>query len=63
MISFLTNEQTPQKLQDALNHLKRNGGKAAQVKKDKLLVVLGVSFLTGISVLLILLLVAMLMLY
>ncbi|MGN7784104.1 hypothetical protein ACTJIJ_06245 [Niabella sp. 22666] len=63
MISFLTNEQTPQKLQEALKNLKQNGGKASQVKKDKLLVMLGVSFLTGIFVLFVLLVISMFILY
>lgn len=63
MISFLTNEQTPQKLQEALKNLKQNGGKANQVKKDKLLAILGVSFLTGIFVLFVLLVISMFILY
>lgn len=63
MISFLTNEQTPQKLQEALNNLKQNGGKGSQVKKDKLLVILGVSFLAGICVLFVLLVISMFILY
>ncbi len=63
MISFLTNEQTPQKLQEALKNLKQNGGKASQVKKDKLLAILGVSFLTGIFVLFVLLVISLFILY
>lgn len=63
MISFLTNEQTPKKLQEALKSLKQNKEKATEAKKDKLLVILGASFLTGIFVLLVLLVFSMLMLY
>ncbi|WP_114790221.1 hypothetical protein U0035_13085 [Niabella yanshanensis] len=63
MISFLTNEQTPKKLQEALKSLKQNKGKATEAKKDRLLVVLGVSFLTGIFVLFVLLVLSMLILY
>lgn len=63
MISFLTNEQTPKKLQEALKSLKQNKEKTAEAKKDKLLVILGASFLTGIFVLLVLLVFSMLMLY
>lgn len=63
MISFLTNEQTPRKLEDALKNLRQNGEKVNHVKKDKFLVVLGVSFLTGICILLVLLVFSMLFLY
>ncbi|MGE9311348.1 hypothetical protein ACLOAU_06875 [Niabella sp. CJ426] len=63
MISFLTNEQTPQKLQEALKNLKQNRGKATEGKKDKLLVILGVSFLAGIFVLFVLLVISMFILY
>ncbi|MCH5716038.1 hypothetical protein [Niabella hibiscisoli] len=33
MISFLTNEQTPERLQEALKALKQNGAKPAHPKK------------------------------
>ena len=63
MISFLTNEQTPKKLQEALKSLKQNKEKATEAKKDKLLVILGASFLTGIFVLFVLLVFSMFILY
>ena len=63
MISFLTNEQTPKKLQEALKSMKQNKGKATEAKKDKLLVILGASFLTGIFVLFVLLVFSMFILY
>ncbi len=63
MISFLTNEQTPKKLQEALKNLKQNKGKPAEAKRDKLLVILGASFLTGIFVLIVLLVFSMFILY
>lgn len=63
MISFLTNEQTPKKLQETLKNLKQNRGKATQAKRDKLLFILGASFLTGIFVLFVLLVLSMFILY
>jgi hypothetical protein len=63
MISFLTNEQTPARLQAALKNLKQKSGKETQPKKDKLLVVLGTSFLIGLFVLFVLLVRSMFFLY
>lgn len=60
MISFLTNEQTPKRLQEALKNLKKNGGKMRPAKKDKLLTLWGVSFLSGFLVLFLLLVFTML---
>ncbi|ULT44530.1 hypothetical protein KRR40_14990 [Niabella defluvii] len=44
MISFLTNEKIPKRLQDALKSLKQKGDKEMQPKKDKMLFILGASF-------------------
>ncbi|GEM_PF-6310697 len=63
MISFLTNEQTPKRLQETLKNLKQNGGKPAHGKKDKLLVILGTSFLAGIFALFVLLVLSMFFVY
>ncbi|HTG54686.1 MAG TPA: hypothetical protein VL943_00365 [Niabella sp.] len=63
MISFLTNEQTPKRLQEALKKLKKNGGKIMPAKKDKLLTLWGVSFLSGFLVLFLLLVFTVLFLY
>lgn len=63
MISFLTNEQTPKRLQEALKKLKKNGGKIMPAKKDKLLTLWGVSFLSGFLILFLLLVFTVLFLY
>lgn len=63
MISFLTNEKMPKRLQHTLKSLKQKEEKEIQPKKDKLLFILGASFLTGMFVLFVLLVLSVFFLY
>jgi len=55
LISFLTHEQMPERLQADLDSMKQKAVKTAARPKDRLLVILGFAFLAGIAGLLILL--------